>query len=376
MWDISGPAISSWLQQGVAPLTSSRYLSSLKEWVAFASTNALLDTELFTISTYDLSRRAVVYFVYYLHLQCHKTSSQIRNVLQGLRHDVIRNLLDASVFGDEAVLLARKATREPARILHQKKRSRQRMAVTMDILDYLKLTLHAEHSIDSDMTYLGILLSFNFMLRVSEYCFNPKSPHALLCSDVVFRTAAQESFTIFELAHMKDPHSDITDIVFDLCSSKPDRAGRGRYLYVSRRQGEADSHLITTILNFCLAAKHRSSTEPLLSRYFGGRHKKLHRGMVNKALKNAAVHFGFDSLYFSTHSLRIGGATTGDVAGRSRSSICRVGGWSEGGGSDSRYRHTTFRDPGILSVRDSGAYLLSTSDLKDMVPTYADRPKA
>jgi hypothetical protein len=98
--------------------------------------------------------------------------------------------------------------------------------------------------------------------------------------------------------------------------------------------------------------------------------------MVNKALKEAAVHFGFDSLYFSTHSLRIGGATTGDVAGRTRSSLCRVGGWSEGGGSDSRYSHTTFRDPGILSVRVSGAYLLSTSDLKDMVPTYAARPKA
>jgi hypothetical protein len=368
--------VTSWLQKGLAPITSGRYKSSLRDWVTFATDNDLLDAELFTISTYDLSRRALVYFIYYLHLQCHKSSSQIKGVLQGLRHDVIRNLLDASVFRDEAVLLARKATLEPARILHQKKRSRQRMAVTIDILDYLKLTLQAECSIDSDMTYLGILLSFNFMLRVSEYCLDPKSPHAFLCSDIVFRTASQETFTLFDLVLMKDPHSEITDIVFDLCSSKADRAGTGRYLYVSRRQGEADSNLITTIINFCLAAKHRSPTEPFLSRYLNGRHKKLHRGMISKALKAAATHFGFDSLYFSTHSLRIGGATTGDVAGRTRPSLCRVGGWSEGGGSDARYRHTTFRDPGILSVRDSGAYLLSTSDLKDMVPTYASRPKA
>ena len=265
---------------------------------------------------------------------------------------------------------------EPARVLHQKKRSRQRMPVTFDILDHLKRALRAEQSIDSDMTYLGILLSFNFMLRVSEYCLDPKSPHALLCSDVVFRTASQDSYSVFDLARMKDPHSEITDIVLDLNSSKPDRAGRGRYLYVARRQGESDSHLVSTMINFCLAACHRSPTDPLLSRYSKGRQKKLHRGMVNKALKEAATHFGFDSLYFSTHSLRIGGATTGDVAGRTRPSLCRVGGWSEGGGSDSRYRLTTFRDPGILSVRDSGAYLLATSDLKDMVPTYAARPKA
>jgi hypothetical protein len=134
---------------------------------------------------------------------------------------------------------------------------------------------------------------------------------------------------------------------------------------------------LDTTIAFCLRANHQSLTDPLLSRYLKGRSKRLHRGMMNKALKDAALHFGFDSLYFSTHSLRIGGATCGAAAGRSDDTLCRVAGWSTNGRSSSRlYQHTTPRDAGILSARDQGSYLLSTHDLRAMVPTYAARPSS
>jgi hypothetical protein len=96
--------------------------------------------------------------------------------------------------------------------------------------------------------------------------------------------------------------------------------------------------------------------------------------MVSTALKTAARHFGIDELYFSTHSLRIGGASCGAAGGRSRSSLCRTGGWSELSASDAIYRHVTPQDRGILSLTDEGAHLLTTQDLHSMVPSLSRRP--
>jgi hypothetical protein len=179
-----------------------------------------------------------------------------------------------------------------------------------------------------------------------------------------------------QLRSLEDPHESIQHIVLDLNSSKADRHGKGRYLSVSRDQGSNASHIIDVAISFCLRAGHRLSSEPLLSRYWKGRHKKLHRGMVSSALKTAATHFGFDSLYFSSHSLRIGAATCGEAAGRSRPSLCRMGGWSLNSNSDGLYRHATPQDTGILSARDQGSYLLCTDDLMRMVPTFTGRPRS
>jgi hypothetical protein len=161
----------------------------------------------------------------------------------------------------------------------------------------------------------------------------------------------------------------------DLCSSKPDRDGKGRRLILSRSNGHADSSFIDTLYHFTVRAAHRSPEDPFLSRYYKNRRMKLHRGMVSTALKRAARHFGIDELYFSTHSLRIGGATSGAAGGRSRSTLCRTGGWSELSTSDALYRQITPQDRGILSLVDEGAHLLSTNDLRSMVPNLRKRPR-
>jgi hypothetical protein len=167
--------------------------------------------------------------------------------------------------------------------------------------------------------------------------------------------------------------SSIHDIILDLCSSKK---GTGRRLILSRANGGSDSSFIDSLCRFTVNAGHLHLTDPFLSRYFNNRRKKLHRGMVSGALKVAARHFGIDEFYFSSHSLRIGGATCGAAGGRSRSSLCRTGGWSELSASDALYRHITPQDRGILSLTEEDAPLLSVRDLNSMVPSLSLRPRA
>jgi len=56
------------------------------------------------------------------------------------------------------------------------------------MLFYLEDLLLQSHHTDDWMTYLGILMAFHFMLRVSEYCLDGSSPHAIRCGDVLFLT--------------------------------------------------------------------------------------------------------------------------------------------------------------------------------------------
>ena len=376
LWEEHGPSVSEWLTQGVARGTRRQYVSNVREWRDFASTHLLSDHELFTRETYLTSKKALAYFIYVCKTRDHLSSHRIKRILQSLRHDLLLHCLDISVFSDATILLARRAIKESSRTLHQSKRNHHRLPVTFDILFWLQSELLSTEDVDDEMTYVGVVLAFNFMLRCSEYCHTNEAPHALLCSDVQLVTSSGRLLSPLDLNNLPSTTDSVVSIVLDLCSSKTDRDGTGRYLYIDQSKGTADSHLIDVLITFCRNANHRSLSDPLLSRYKLGRRKKLHRGMISTALKTAATHFGLDSLFFSTHSLRIGGATCGSAGGRTRSSLCRVGGWSETSDSDSLYRHVTPHDNGILSLIDEDAPLLSTLDLRRMVPTFVCRTEA
>lgn len=374
LWTTLGPQVSQWLSGGVAKTTSRQYISKVADWNSFAAAYSLCERELFSRDTYDVSLRALTCFVYDMKTRLHRSSSHIKRTLQALRHDLIKKLFTVSVFSDPSLSLARRACKETARHLHKVRQSHRRLAVTFDVIDWLETHLLSSTHIEDEMTYVGILLAFNFMLRCSEYCHSEDAPHALLCDDVTFIPMTGPTLTPLDLSSSPcTPH--IKDVILDLCSSKVDRDGKGRFLYLSRVRSAADGRIIDALAHVCQRANYRSLADPLLSRYKANRRKKLHRGMVSAALKRAATHFGFDSCYYSTHSLRIGGATCGAAGGRSRSTLCRTGGWSESSSSDSLYQHITPHDTGILSVADEGNYVLTTESLRSMVPSFRFRPR-
>ena len=101
------------------------------------------------------------------------------------------------------------------------------------------------------------------------------------------------------------------------------------------------------------------------------RRKHLTSRMIAAALKLAAKNFGFDGVFFSTHSLRIGGMSCGTAAQIPNSTLCRIGGWH--GDSEALYR-SNVPDRGILSaldahLLDTKVTLLSSAEVRIMLPT-------
>ena len=79
----------------------------------------------------------------------------------------------------------------------------------------------------------------------------------------------------------------------------------------------------------------------------------------------------FLELFFSTHSLRIGGMSCGTAAQIPNSTLCRIGGWH--GNSEALHR-SNVPDHGILSaldahLLDTKVTLLSSAEVRVMLPT-------
>jgi hypothetical protein len=240
------------------------------------------------------------------------------------------------------------------------------------MLFYLEDLLLPSRHVDDWMTYLGILMAFHFMLRVSEYCLDGSSPHAIRCSDVLFLTDDGRVFSPFDGRLTTISSSSIAGAIIDLRSSKADKTGKGRHLYVSR-SGSAESFLLDLMFFWTTVAEFTLPTQAFLSHAgkTGRRRKHLTRRMVTSVLKQMAVHFGFDDAFFSTHSLRIGGMSCGTKADMNNSTLCRIGGWSSD--SEARYRENV-PDSGILAVldahqMDTTVSLLSSADVRRMLPT-------
>jgi hypothetical protein len=112
------------------------------------------------------------------------------------------------------------------RVNHARRTRKRRLPVTFDMLFYLEDLLLQSRHVDDWMTYLGILMAFHFMLRVSEYCLDGSSPHAIRCSDVLFLTDDGSVFSPWDKRLASISSSSITGAIIDLRSSKADKQER------------------------------------------------------------------------------------------------------------------------------------------------------
>ena len=120
---------------------------------------------------------------------------------------------------------------------------------------------------------------------------------------------------------------EVECVLFVLRSSK---TGEERYLDLGR-PSEVESRTVDDVIEWAEVSRVGKG-DPFLSRWAMGKNhqwsrKLLTRAMMNTTLKGLAKQAGFASVgfAFTTHSLRIGGASSMVHKGKARDAVKRIG---------------------------------------------------
>jgi len=165
-------------------------------------------------------------------------------------------------------------------------------------------------------------------------------------------------------------------IVMKARSSKANTEGNVRWVCVTRQPSQqdgstdAETQLLEDLVAFLGVAGFQESDQdvPFFSRLGPSlEFKRLNRYMVSKALKDAAVQFGFDPKYFSSHCHRIGAASVLSEEGFTDEEIKKYGGWS--GDSHKLYELNFSKRPSTLRIAQQGGGV-AMNDIRTLVPSH------
>ena len=224
IWASQCVAIKEWLDTGRRPLTVKRYGTNLGPWFTFLDKHELHDYVDLSPTGADDFRRIVIWFLYYCAMELKLSESKIQTTIQALQYALKSDGHSLGVFKDASVKLARDAVREDPRIKNAKRTRRKRLPVTFDMLFYLEDLLLGSSHIDDWMTFLGILMAFHFMLRISEYCLDGSSQHAIRCGDVLF-LSSDGKVCLFTLGPQAE---HVRAIVYNWCYYRPTKQQGGQ----------------------------------------------------------------------------------------------------------------------------------------------------
>lgn len=340
---ISIDNIQAFLEQGNATNTLDKYHGSIQRWYKYMDAQGHPPHRYFDWSGFNVEQQRflLVHFVYDLHNKQHCSESVISGCLSALRHFRTVHGKDTDIFESEILRKARKAIQLSSRELSKKKELNKRHPITIPMLDWLKqhywepyqtVVSYTKNALDRMMVYVACIIGFIFMLRSSEYIRDKNTDHVLLSEDVYIILKSNSNRHQYLPSH--DPRlimitiSEIHMIKITNRSSKCDSVGIGRELYLTG-SNRRELEIMKVILKWCCVSSHNEGTQPFMCRKYNDKIKYLTSRMINDTLKEVAVIFGFKmGKGFSTHSLRIGGATELFRQGVDRERIKKLGGWS------------------------------------------------
>jgi hypothetical protein len=188
--------------------------------------------------------------------------------------------------------------------------------------------------------FTAAIFGYHVLCRVSEYLVTPNTKHHILARSVVFRIrsilpvpavggSSDEGAEFLHVASSdvhRYPKSSVVGCYLTVKDSKNDPGGEGsRYPYtreLSRHPGSLYD-FSEILYDWSVVAR------PLLSAPFFSTSSnfKLTPCTLNKWLSSIALKFNLDSKRISSHSLRIGGASSLAAAGVNDYVIQRMGRW-------------------------------------------------
>lgn len=321
----------------------------------------------------------IISYIKWLYEDKQWNTQKIGLNISGVRDFIRGHLLDLTAFNHESVTLALKATHANPRTVSLARETKKRLPVNVEMVAWLKHRMWKDgrvtsmSDIDSRMVFLGVAIGLTFLRRVSEYAHDSRTDHAIIADDVHFITLDDSPTAIasFDVRSCNLTIDQVDTMRFIFRTSKTDQGGRGTYLFL-RRHNSNEYELIKCCLLWCMISGLEMG-QPFLSRIYNGRRKLLRPRMVNDALKFVADNFGFQHVRnaFTSHSLRIGGATALIASGVNRETIQRIGGWSvTSSASDSIYELNTPRDNSNLwsALGSHSNSNITSKDISSIIP--------
>jgi len=361
----------AFIRKGLKKRTIDRYNGNSHLWPTFAGGKGWSRDLCMKEASATQRRVMLVDYIQWLTEERKINGDEISRIISALRSRWVQACADVSAFEDESVRLAKKASKaESAREKHLLKEKRRRLPVTMDMIQRQRQSHWMQSKeVNKKMVYMGMMLGFNFMWRVSEYVMDSRSPeHAIRAEDVLFLRNGTP-WRSWEMGTVMDS-SKVTNILFVVRSTK---TGAGRYLYLSRKS-PFESQAVDDVVEWAKVSEVARG-DPFLSRWETGKggnrtRLKLTRRMMSEGLKDLARRSGFAGmeLAFVPHSLRIGGATAMFHSGKSSQQVDRTGGWSKRANSRDIYQQFTPADVGALSVPESQFEVLGVEQVRQMLP--------
>lgn len=381
--------LKSFLSQGLAKNTRAAYSKCADTWIQFLASHRLIDSSLQPLALWSTLQRnhqthCVIAYIKWLHDIKLWSHAQIRSNISGVRDYIRGHLLDLDAFNHESVPLALKATQLDRRALSITREAKKRLPITAEMINWAKEqfwrcgAVTNVDDIDNRMKFLAATIGITFLRRVSEYTYDPRSGHTILADDVHFISKSGSSRTIpsYAVKTSRISFNDIATVRFIFRTSKTDQGGRGSYHFLQSHNAR-ERELMKCIWDWCQVSGLKMGV-PFFSRVYNSRRKLCRPCMVNETLKIIADNFGLEHVRdsFTSHSLRIGGATALIASGASRETIQRIGSWSTSqSASDSIYELQTPHENSNLwsALRNNTTRDVSVSDIISIIPPTHSR---
>jgi len=118
----------------------------------------------FTSGDEELQRVVIVDFVLYMHGDARLGNNEVLRILTALRHRFVCDCVKIDAFTDASVIAVKDSLRRATdRERNLEKEKKKRLPVTLDFVQKARTVLWNVKDLDRSMTYIGIMLAFNFM---------------------------------------------------------------------------------------------------------------------------------------------------------------------------------------------------------------------
>lgn len=337
--------VRKWVRDGLAKSTLSRYEKGWTRWIEHIAVDGHGENLYLDGVDREESIKVVVLFIRSLCLGFPGNKSTVDKSMAAVHSSFTQASKCGLLFTCDTVKLARKSSGKKTNAMRlYGKRNEKKLPVAHEMMLYLreKYWVNTDwiSQVDQKLTWIGIAVAMDCLLRISEFALVPDSDHMLRSSDVAFEL--QDVSVICQPGELRSAISrygkQVRRVQIHIPYHRSKVVKSERKLFLNWRG--PDSAYGTQVLNdfteYCIR-EGSSGDVPLFSRVRKGRRKLLTYGMVTGAVKEAAGALGLLPVDFATHSIRIGGATSMCAAGWDRAKIQQRGGWSDLSNSDLIY---------------------------------------